>query len=127
MANATSQQIAHIVGPVAANEFDNAADYYKPGLLDWTRKLQHLSDKDLFDECLRAIYGSALGNSFRGNWEHEHFKASACHHEAGRRHRAAGHSKDCLADTIYGRAHRQLMKEHGYSTQPPRGCTCGKE
>lgn len=122
---ATSKEIADLVGPVAAQEFDNANDHYKPGLLDWARKLQQLSDEDFYKECVRSIYDSALGARFRGNWEHEHFKASACYHESERRHHEVnGHAKDCHGDTLYSRAHRQLMREHQYETRPPTDCTC---
>lgn len=125
MPEITSALIADIVGPVAAQEFDNAKDTYKPGLLDWARKLRDLSDDEFHQECVSAIYDSALGSNFRGNWEHEHFKASACFHESERRHHeVAGHSKDCRGDTLYAKAHRQLMREHHYETHPPADCNC---
>lgn len=121
----TSASIAHIVGPVAVTEFDNAKDTYKEGLHAWALTLPNLSDEDFARECYRSIYDSALVNGFRGNWDHDHFKATACYHESERRHHdVAGHAKDCHGDTAYSRAHRQLMREHQYGTRPPTDCTC---
>jgi hypothetical protein len=119
--------IADIVGPVAAREFENAKDFYKPGLIAWARKLPKLSDAEFLAQCGVAIHDSALVNSFRGNWEHEHFKASACYHEAQRRHVAAGHSKDCRGTCLYGQAHARVMRGQGHEPSPTTECTCGAE
>lgn len=121
-----SSAIADIVGPVAVSEFDNAKDHYKPGLIDWARKLQTLNDEQFLTEATRAIYESALVGRFRGNWEHEHFKATACYYAAKRRHAAAGHSSDCNASTLYGQAHARAMREAGHTPPPLIGCTCGR-
>ncbi|MEV4672801.1 hypothetical protein AB0K34_14185 [Actinomadura sp. NPDC049382] len=119
--------IVDIVGPVAIGEFDNAKDHYKPGLIEWASKLPTLSDQAFLTECTRAIYESALVSRFRGNWEHEHFKASACYTDAKRRHAAAGHSPECNASTLYGRAHALAMRSAGHTPRPLTGCTCGRE
>lgn len=120
-----SSAIADIVGPVAIGEFDNAKDHYKPDLIDWALKLPSLTDDRFLDACARAVYEAALVSRFRGNWDHEHFKASACFHEAKRRHTAAGHSSDCRASTLYGQGHARAMREAGHTPPTLTGCTCG--
>lgn len=119
--------IADIVGPVAVTEFDNASDHYKPGLIVWARTLPTLTDEQFLTECSRAIYESALVGRFRGNWEHEHFKATACHYDAKRRHVEAGHSSDCRGGTLYAQGHRAAMRSAGHTPSPLTRCTCGAE
>jgi hypothetical protein len=116
-------------GPIAEQEYDRAGDAHKPTLAAWLDKLPTLSDADFSDEAASAIHGSALVNSFRGNWEHEHCKASAAHNEAQRRHKAAGHTEDCRGDTIYSRAFAQVWREQGHapSAYPPKPCDCGAQ
>jgi len=120
----TEIDLVSLVGPVAATEFEASEDCYKPGLLEWAGKLRDLDDAEFEAETSSAIYDSALVNSFRGNWNHEHFKATACFHEAQRRHVAAGHSEDCRGETIYGRAHSRLMRDHGYTPAAAGECRC---
>ncbi|MEO3788552.1 hypothetical protein ABGB12_34945 [Actinocorallia sp. B10E7] len=110
----TETDLVSLVGPVAVTEFEASSDCYKPGLLEWGHELRDLADAEFETEASSAIYDSALVNSFRGNWNHEHFKATACRHEAQRRHVEAGHATDCRGETIYGRAHSRLMRDHGY-------------
>lgn len=126
--NATTNP-ASPFGPTAEREFVSAADAHKPALTLWLNDLPLLDD-DLFAEAASsAIHGSALVNSFRGNWEHEHCKASAAYVEAERRHREAGHTGDCTGDTIYSRAFAQVWRGQGHdpSAYPPRPCDCGAE
>lgn len=116
--------IADMVGPVAVREFNAAADHYKPNLITWARNLATLDDNQFMDEAASAIYDSALTSSFRGNWEHEHFKATACFAEANRRHRSAGHDQGCQGETLYGRAHARVMEDNGHKPGRPGACTC---
>lgn len=119
--------ILDIIGPVAYREFENAADAHRPALVEWILTLPRLDDDQFRDEAAMAIHGSALVNSFRGNWDHEHCKASACFHESNRRHVAAGHTEDCGGDTIYDAAFRNVWCSQGHraSAYPPKPCTCG--
>ncbi|TYK45092.1 hypothetical protein [Actinomadura decatromicini] len=119
--------IIDIVGPVAAQEFDSAQDHYKPGLIAWARKLPELTDEQFLTQCTHAIYESALVSRFRGNWDHEHFKATACFYDAKRRHVAAGHSSDCRGGTLYAQGHAAAMRSAGYTPSPLSACTCGVE
>lgn len=114
-------------GPVAEQEFAGAKDAHKQSLTDWLNRLPDLSDEEFFWQAASAIHGSALVNGFRGNWEHEHCKATAAHAEANRRHQQAGHTADCRGDTIYSRAFAQVWREQGHSASayPPKPCTCG--
>jgi hypothetical protein len=114
-------------GPVAEREFDSAKDCHKPALTAWLEALPTLSDDDFFAATASAIHGSALANSFRGNWNHEYCKASAAHDEAERRHRAAGHSDNCNGDSIYSKAFAQVWRAQGHSRSayPHRPCNCG--
>lgn len=128
--NATDlDAIAEIIGPVAYREYENAGDVHRPALTDWILTLRDLDDEDFLGVAAAAIHGSALVNSFRGNWDHEHCKASAAYREAGRRHLAAGHDEDCRGDTIYDAAFRNVWRSQGYghSAYPLKPCTCGAE
>lgn len=122
-----ADSIADIVGPVAVTEFNNAADHYKPRLIVWARELPTLTDEQFLSECTRAIYDSALVGRFRGNWEHEHFKATACYYDAKRRHTGAGHSSDCRGGTLYSQGHAAAMRSAGHAPLTVAACTCGTE
>lgn len=115
-----------LVGPTAASEFDNAADHYKPGLLDWTQNLPALTDDEFVHATSRAIYDSANVGRFRGNWDHEHFRSSACFTESNRRHAAAGHAGDCRGDNLYSRAYARALRDSGHRAPEAVPCTCGK-
>lgn len=115
-----------LVGPVAAGEFDNAADHYKPALIEWAQNLPALNDDEFLRTTRTAIYNSALANSFRGNWNHDHFKATVCYKEAERRHTTAGHNADCRGDTLYSQAHSRVMRDAGHQPSPTSPCTCGR-
>jgi hypothetical protein len=115
------------VGEVAFGEFQNASETYHDKLRAYAERLPTLTDDELGQECESAIYDRALVNSFRGNWEHEHFKASACFSEAECRAMASGHVRYCPSPTIYGRAHARVMRQHGHTPSPEGTCTCGKE
>jgi hypothetical protein len=121
---ATEIDLVDLVGVVAAGEYEAAKDIYKPRLLLWTQKLSTLDDVEFARETSRAIYESATVARFGSGWDHEHFKASACFHEAERRHVAAGHDEDCRGETIYSREHARLMREHGYAPTEPGQCRC---
>lgn len=116
-------------GSVVEGEFASATDAHKPALTEWLAALPGLDDEHFFWQAASAIHASALANSFRGNWDHEHCKGTAAYREAQDRHHASGHSKDCTGDTIYSRAHRQVWLEQGHDPEqyPPSPCDCGAE
>jgi len=116
-------------GPIAEQEFKGSADYTKADLVAWLDKLPDLGDDDFTDVAASAIHGSALVNSWRGNWEHEHCKATAAYVEAKRRHEAAGHTGECTGDTLYSRAFARVWRSQGHSPDayPPRECDCGAD
>ncbi len=116
-------------GPVAEREFDNAPDHAKPKLAQWLDSLASLSDEDFTAEAASAIHGSALVNRWRGNWDHEHCKASAAHGESERRWKAAGHSEDCTGSTLYEVGFRRAWLSQGHSPDAYqiRPCDCGVE
>lgn len=120
----TGIDLVALVGAVAAGEYEAAKDFYKPGLLEWAGKMRSLSDAEFLTDAKCAIFDSASCNRFRGNWEHEHFKATACWFEAKRRHIAAGHDEDCRGETLYSRAHASVMRDHGYAPTEPGECCC---
>lgn len=115
-----------LVGPVAYREWQNAKPIYHDQLATWARRLPTLSDADFTDEAASAIHASALTQSFRGNWEHEHFKASAAHIEARRRHVTAGHDPDCRGANLYTEAYYRVTRSQGYhwDETPPCDGTC---
>lgn len=112
-----------IVGAVAAREYHDSPEWAKPKLREWVEKLPSLSDKDLLGETCSAIHGSALTNSWRGNWEHEHCKASACSHESRRRMVRDGHGEWC-GPSIYTRAYRDVTLGQGYDWPDDSTCRC---
>lgn len=114
-----------LVGHVAAREFAGAKEVYRDRLREWALALPMMDDDRFLDEAGSAIHGSALVNSWRGNWEHEHFKASACHHESNRR-KAAEHDDACESSTLYERAWNSTVRSqgHGHMATDLRPCTC---
>lgn len=125
--NTTATNPASPFGPVAEQEFAAAAEAHKPALTAWLEALPGLDDDDFRAEAASAIHGSALVNSFRGNWAHEHCKASAAYNESERRHYAAGHSGHCTGSTIYDRAFAEVWRSQGHNPKayPLRPCDCG--
>jgi hypothetical protein len=116
-------------GPIAEQEFEMAADHHKEELEAWLNLLPELSDEDFFWRAASAIAGSALAERFKGNWNHEHCKATAAYTEARRRHVEDGHLEDCSGDTIYSQAFVQAWTEQGHDPDayPPQPCNCGAE
>lgn len=119
----TDEALTALVGAVAAMEFRAARDYYRAEMEEYATSLPTLTDRELRDKTIRAIHASALMQAFRGNWEHEHFKASACFHESQRRHRLAGHSDSCSND-IYTRAYDAVMRDQGHTPTDHPPCEC---
>lgn len=122
-----TEVLVDLIGPVAFREYEAAPESTKPQLRAWARQLRDLSDRDFASEAASAIHGSAVMNSYRGNAEHVHCKASAVYHEAIRRHVAAGHDRDCRGDNLYSRAFRSVWRSQGYDTAAyaPDACDCG--
>lgn len=129
MSTELPEDVADILGPIGAREFNTAPDHSKPKLIEWARTLRGLDDVTFLSEAASTIHGSALVNSFRGNWDHEHCKGSAVYHEANRRHLLAGHDADCRGETIYGRAFRYVWVGQGHNpaTYRPMPCTCSRQ
>lgn len=120
----TDDELTALVGSVAAIEFRNAKEWHRAEMTDYARTLPTLTDYDLFDRTESAIFGSALAMRFaRGNWEHEHFKASACFYESTRRSKLAGHRDNCT-DTIYSHAYDAVMRSFGLAPYASSPCTC---
>ncbi|GAA2623813.1 hypothetical protein GCM10010399_63870 [Dactylosporangium fulvum] len=116
-------------GPVAEREFEQATDGHKEPLTRWLDALHALPDDDFTAEAASAIHGSALTNSWRGNWAHEDCRTSAAHADAKRRYEAAGHTRDCAGTNLYDRAFRQVWLSQGHSSTAyqPRTCDCGAD
>lgn len=114
-------------GPIAEREFEQATDGHKEDLAHWLNVLHTLTDDHFAHVASSAIHGSALTNSWRGNWAHEDCRASAAHNEAKRRYEAAGHARGCTGSNLYDRAFAQVWRSQGHSadTYPPRPCDCG--
>ncbi len=122
----TDDALADLLGPVGIREFDSSPDWAKPGLREWIAKLQDLSDDDFLAEAASAIHSSAVVQNFRSNYEHEHCKATAAYRESKRRHEAAGHDPTCDGDSIYARAHANVMRSQGHTPlHDKQDCTCG--
>ena len=124
---ATAADVHVWYGPVAAQEFEAARDTVKPGLLVWLASLRTMTDDEFRDACESAIYASASVARFRGNFEDDHCKATACFSESRRRLVLAGHSDDCRGPSVYSRAHASLMRSHGYQPTGDGVCECFTE
>lgn len=119
-------EITELAGEVTLREFQAADDYEHAELLEYYRMVRTLDDNELRGECGSTIHGSALVESFRGNWNGTHSKASACYHEAQRRLVDAGHSPWCQ-DSIYTDGYRDAVLGQGHTSlaaQHRRRCTC---
>lgn len=125
---AAREDLVELIGATAAREYDAATASSKPALDSWIDRLRDRDDNDFMWEASSCILSSALVNSWRGNWEDDHCKASACHHEAQRRYRLAGHDDDCRGDTLYSRAFVEAWASQGHSRSayPPKPCTCSR-
>lgn len=117
-------ELEALIGQVALQELEAAKPIYTESLIAWARTLSSLTDDELVNECESTIFESALAQSFRGNWEHAHCKASACYTEARRRHVATGHSEDCRGDTLYSRGYRRVVISQGHTPPSFVACTC---
>jgi hypothetical protein len=84
----------------------------------------HLSDADLFTECVAAIGRAAVGES-RGGDEASYQHAMGLLAESDRRHVAAGHDRRCVS-SVYQRAFAQATADHAGRTVEPLLCTCAK-
>jgi hypothetical protein len=122
----TDEDLRDILGPVGIGEYEASEDWAKPKLREWAAKLGDLSDDDFRSEAASAIHSSALVSRFRGNYEHEHCKATACYKEGQRRHVRDGHDEDCRGATLYSLAHADAMRSQGHRPSDPSPCTCGR-
>lgn len=122
----SATDVAGLVGDIAAGEFASARESYRPQLLAWLKETIALEDQEFFDAAASAIHGSTLVMQFKGNWEHEHFKASAVYAIANQRHQAAGHTPECRGDNMYSRAWNRVARESGHPgmADQPKPCDC---
>lgn len=122
--------LEELAGPIGIDEFNAAREITKPELEEFIRGIRGISDDELFEAARRWIYESANMNRFSGrfNFEDVHCRATVCYYEAKRRHVEAGHSDDCVGDTIYGRAFIRVTKDElGHALRDPSPCSCGRE
>ncbi|MEV5279640.1 hypothetical protein ACFYMW_25240 [Streptomyces sp. NPDC006692] len=122
----TDLDLEQVLGPTAMREYRNAEDWDQAKIRQWAARLQSMPDSEFVSECASKVLDSALVMSFKGNWEGTHARASACWHEAARRHRAAGHDSFCHGDTLYSDGHNRAVVSQGHSPSPVSACTCEK-
>lgn len=123
----TEEELAEVVGSSAMRDYADVRDYEKSRLLEWAARLRFMSNDELFTETVQAVSGAALANNRSWYWDPDHFRSTACWHEAQRRHTEAGHDEECRGSTIYSRAHARAMRDHGFDPSPSTACTCGLE
>lgn len=112
------------LGPVCVREYDHALPRYQPDMVSYAASLSAMADQELLVAAEDAIYTSALVSRLKGNWEHDHFKASACYSESERRAAAAGR-QGCARHSIYDRAYRRAFETGtGQRPGPVPVCTC---
>jgi hypothetical protein len=124
MADLTDEELEQIMGHRGWEEYGRAPDWAKPKIRIWAATLADMSDEYFVSHCAGRILDSAQVISFRGNWEGDHAKASACWAEAKRRYEAAGHV-DCEGDNLYVAAYNRAFRSQGYTPRPWNDCTCG--
>lgn len=113
-----------IIGPIAMREYTAAPEWDQPKIREWAAGLQTLSAEKPIAECASKILDSALVIRFKGNWEGTHARASACYHEASRRHHAAGHDPACTGGNLYTEGFNRALRSQGHATRLPYPCTC---
>lgn len=111
-------------GPVVAREFTSAEPGDRAGVLEFLDRLPDLDTREFLDQAEHAIYTSSLMSGFRGNWQHEHAKASACYTESCRRAEAAGRNPSCDRHALYSQAYRRVSISQGYGPGPRSECSC---
>lgn len=118
------REIDAIVGRFTLKDWRDLSEHWRTTLLPWLRKVEAMSDLDLYWECRVQIMDSARMNRFR-NMNHVHFQADACMAISRRRRVAAGHDQWCRA-SIYNRAHKDLGHEL-FDHERVEGCDCETE
>lgn len=126
IAEMTGKELEEFLGPVAYREYSDAPEWDKVKIRKWAISVQGMSDAEFITESASRIHDSVLMERFRGNYEGIHARASACHYEARRRHRAAGHSPECRGSNLYAKGHDEVMRGQGYAPNEVSPCTCGK-
>lgn len=116
-------ELEAVVGPIAMREYEAAEEWAKPKIREFALSLPAMSDDRLREVSASEIHGSALAISFRGNWEHAHFRCTACYDVSLARHLAAGHGRRC-GGSIYDQAHAQVMREQGHTPSTSGRCDC---
>lgn len=88
-----------------------------------TTHLTSLTDEQLFDHAVDAIWRAAEGES-RGGHDASYNTAMGFLAESNRRLVAAGHKEYCEAG-IYSRAFEKATAEHAGRQPQEKTCTCG--
>lgn len=116
-------ELEAIVGPVAMREYTGAAEVTRERCRTFALSLPDLSDDMLRAVCEREILDSARAIEYRGNYEHLHFRCTACYDVARARWGAAGHGDRC-GGSVYDQAHARIMREQGYTPSTSGVCDC---
>lgn len=116
-------QMEAVVGPIAMREYNAAPEHSKETIRAFALSLPAMDDATLQAVCEREILASARAISYRGNYEHFHFRCTACYDVARARHNAKGHGERC-SGSVYDKAHAVIMREQGYQPSTPGRCDC---
>lgn len=124
MTELTDEQLEEVLGATGWKEYGQAPDWDQPKIRTWASTLAGLSDEAFAGECATRILDSAGAQRFKGNWEGDHARASACYTEAKRRYAAAGHV-ECRGDSLYTAGFNRAFRSQGHTPSPWMDCTCG--
>lgn len=110
------------VGEDAAQRFTKIPPADVPRIMDWIMDLRDMTDDELIQETESVLTGIQLG-PLNPAPDHDEFKNAALHYEAQERHHEDGHDNDCLADTLYTQALRNISGSAAHAPTLP--CSCG--
>lgn len=116
-------ELEAVVGPVAMREYEGAPLWSREQCRAFALSLPAMSDDELRTTSEREILASATMMSRAGNYEHIHFRCTACYHVARTRWGAAGHGDRC-GGSVYDQAHARVMREQGYTPSTSGVCDC---
>jgi len=133
----TEDKLEEIIGPFAMKEYQRAPERAQGAFRIWAETLRDLSDTQFVDESAEAVLSATRAEAEqrihgsnptrRDELAVKYASASACYHEAKRRHQEAGHDPSCRGDTLYSSGFNHAYANQGFEPSDPIPCTCNKE
>lgn len=125
MGDMTETQLEALIGPGAMRDYAKATKLEQYRIQAWVPSLPGLTDEAFLDLCTNVVSEGVQADSRRSREYEPDIKASACVHEAHRRHVAVGHSPTCEGDDLYMEGFNRARVRHGFKPGSSIACTCG--